>query len=65
VMILRLTSSVVLFVMLMHLAFGRPALEGFLFAIALAMSLTPELLPMITMFTLPRGAKWMPRGGSW
>ncbi len=55
-LILRLTIFLVLFVLLMHLAFGRPVLESFLFAVALAVGLTPELLPMITTVTLSRGA---------
>ncbi|MEI6159180.1 MAG: magnesium-translocating P-type ATPase [Roseococcus sp.] len=59
VLILRLTGFLVLFVLLTHLAFGRPALESFLFAIALAVGLTPELLPMITTVTLSRGAQRM------
>ena len=43
-------------VLLVHLAFGRPVLESFLFAVALAVGLTPELLPMIMTVTLSRGA---------
>ena len=56
VLILRLTSFLVLFVLLANLALGRPALEFFLFAVALAVGLTPELLPMIMTVTLSRGA---------
>ncbi|MBR0671982.1 magnesium-translocating P-type ATPase [Neoroseomonas soli] len=56
VLILRLTGFLVLFVLLTHLAFGRPALESFLFAVALAVGLTPELLPMVMTVTLSRGA---------
>ena len=56
VLILRLTGFLVLFVLLAHLAFGRPVLESFLFAVALAVGLTPELLPMIVTVTLSRGA---------
>ncbi|RXM01470.1 hypothetical protein EO238_29710, partial [Citrobacter sp. AAK_AS5] len=41
---------------LAHLAFARPPLESFLFAVALAVGLTPELLPMIVTVTLSRGA---------
>ena len=55
-LILRLTGFLVLFVLLAHLAFGRPVLESFLFAVALAVGLTPELLPMIMTVTLSRGA---------
>jgi Mg2+-importing ATPase len=55
-LILRLTVFLVLFVLLVNLAFGRPILESFLFAVALAVGLTPELLPMVMTVTLSRGA---------
>jgi Mg2+-importing ATPase len=55
-LILRLTVVLVLFVLLVQLVYGRPALESFMFAVALAVGLTPELLPMITTVTLSRGA---------
>lgn len=60
-LILRLTAFLVLFVLLAHLGFQRPPLESFLFAIALAVGLTPELLPMVTTVTLSRGAMRMAR----
>jgi len=55
-LILRLTVFLVLFVLLVHIAFGGPLLQSFLFAAALAVGLTPELLPMVTTVTLSRGA---------
>jgi Mg2+-importing ATPase len=55
-LILRLTAFLVLFVLLTHLAMGRPVLETFLFAVALAIGLTPELLPMVMTVSLSRGA---------
>ena len=39
-----------------HVLFGRPVLESLMFSVALAVGLTPELLPMITTVTLSRGA---------
>jgi P-type Mg2+ transporter len=60
-LIVRLTEILVLFVLLINLAFHRPVLESFLFAIALAVGLTPELLPMIVSVTLARGAIRMAR----
>ncbi len=60
-LILRLTVFLVLFVLLTHLASQRPFLESFLFAVALAVGLTPELLPMVTTVTLSRGAMRMSR----
>ncbi|MCC7273230.1 MAG: HAD-IC family P-type ATPase, partial [Alphaproteobacteria bacterium] len=38
------------------LASSRPFLDSFLFAVALAVGLTPELLPMVMTVTLSRGA---------
>ncbi|MDE2437116.1 MAG: magnesium-translocating P-type ATPase [Sphingomonadales bacterium] len=55
-LIVRLTIGLVLFVLLAHIVFHRPPLESFMFAIALAVGLTPELLPMVTTVTLSRGA---------
>ncbi len=60
-LILRLTVFLVLFVLLVNIAYGRPILEAFLFAVALAVGLTPELLPMVMTVTLSRGAIRMAR----
>jgi Mg2+-importing ATPase len=60
-LIVRLTQVLVLFVLLVNLLFHRPLLESFLFAMALAVGLTPELLPMIVSVTLARGAIRMAR----
>lgn len=57
ILIVRLTLFLVLFVLLSHLALKRPPLESFLFAMALAVGLTPELLPMIMTIALARGAE--------
>ena len=60
-MIVRATVFLVLFVVLVNLLFHRPPLQSFLFALALAVGLTPELLPMIVSVTLARGALRMAR----
>jgi Mg2+-importing ATPase len=60
-LIVRLTILLVLFVLLVNTLFHRPLLESFLFALALAVGLTPELLPMIVSVTLARGAIRMAR----
>ena len=52
----RLTLGLVVVVLTAHMLFGRPVLESLMFAVALAVGLTPELLPMITTVTLSRGA---------
>ncbi len=55
-MIMRLAILMVLFVLLANALMHRPMLESFLFAVALAVGLTPELLPMVVSVTLSRGA---------
>ncbi|HUW76954.1 MAG TPA: magnesium-translocating P-type ATPase, partial [Gallionella sp.] len=55
-LIMRLTFMLVLFVFLINAYYHRPLLDSFLFAIALAVGLTPELLPMVVTVTLSRGA---------
>jgi len=59
--IMRLTVFLVLFVLLVNAMFHRPWLESFLFAVALAVGLTPELLPMVVSVTLARGASRLAR----
>jgi Mg2+-importing ATPase len=58
-LIMRLTILLVLFVVLVNALFHRAWLESFLFAVALAVGLTPELLPMVVSVTLARGAMRM------
>ena len=60
-LIMRTVIFLVLFVLVINLAFHRPALESLLFAVALAVGLTPEFLPMITTVTLGQGALRMAR----
>jgi Mg2+-importing ATPase len=55
-LIMRLTVLMVMFVLLVNTFFHKPWLESFLFAVALAVGLTPELLPMVISVTLSRGA---------
>jgi len=55
-LIMRLTFLLVLFTLLVNVALHRSVLESFLFAVALAVGLTPELLPMVVSVTLTRGA---------
>lgn len=55
-LIMRLTLLLVLFVLLLNGLLGKPWPEAFLFAIALAVGLTPELLPMVVSVTLAVGA---------
>ena len=55
-LILRITFVLVLLVVFTHLLAHRPVQETFMFAVALAVGLTPELLPMVVSVTLSRGA---------
>lgn len=62
-LIMRLTVLLVMFVLLVNLLSHKPWLESFLFAVALAVGLTPELLPMVVSVTLSRGAMRMAAQG--
>lgn len=60
-LIMRTVMFLVLFVFLVSALLHRNLLESFLFAVALAVGLTPEFLPMITTVTLGQGAVHMAR----
>jgi Mg2+-importing ATPase len=60
-LITRMVIFLTLFVFLVNAALRRDAFESLLFAIALAVGLTPEFLPMITTVTLGQGAIRMAR----
>jgi Mg2+-importing ATPase len=60
-LIMRTVTFLVLFVLLASVLLHRPFLESLLFAVALAVGLTPEFLPMITTVTLGQGARRMAR----
>ncbi|HEY5895965.1 MAG TPA: magnesium-translocating P-type ATPase [Burkholderiales bacterium] len=62
-LLVRVMLIVVLAVVLANQLLGRPALESLLFAVALAVGLTPELLPAIVSLTLARGARDMAKRG--
>jgi len=59
VMITRVVLLLVVFVLLVNLGMHRPLLESFLFSIALAVGMTPEMMPMIITITLAAGARRM------
>ncbi len=60
-LIMRTVIALVLFVFLVSAALKHDALQSLLFALALAVGLTPEFLPMITTVTLTQGAVRMAR----
>ena len=54
--IMQMVFVLVMFVVIASLAFHRNTFEALMFAVALAVGLTPEFLPMITTVTLGQGA---------
>ena len=58
-LLVRVMIVMVLFVLVVNHALGRPVIESLLFAIALAVGLSPELLPAIVSVTLAHGARKM------
>ena len=60
-LVARATAVLVVCVLAANVAFGRPLIQSLMFSVALAVGLTPELLPMITTVTLSRGAVRMAR----
>ena len=61
-----LTSAMLLLVLVIfaaHMLNGRPPVETLLFSIALAVGLSPELLPAILSVNLARGARMMAQQG--
>jgi Mg2+-importing ATPase len=55
-LILRTTTALVLFIVLVGILVRHDALDSLLFAVALGVGLTPEFLPMIATVTLTQGA---------
>jgi Mg2+-importing ATPase len=60
-LIMRTVVFLVLFVVVVSLVLHHRPLQSLLFAVALAVGLTPEFLPMITAVTLAQGAVHMAR----
>jgi len=58
-LLLEVTLVLVVAIFAVNVYFDRPVLEAFLFALALAVGLTPQLLPAVISVNLARGAKRM------
>jgi len=56
-LIFRVTAILVIAVLAINVGLHRPVLESLLYAIALAVGLTPELLPAIVTLNLTQGAR--------
>ncbi|HEY7108511.1 MAG TPA: magnesium-translocating P-type ATPase, partial [Nitrososphaeraceae archaeon] len=57
--LMEITLILVISILVINVYFGRPVLESFLFSLALAIGLTPQLLPAIISVNLAHGAKRM------
>src|SRR5579859_1051818 len=62
-LIVKITSFLVVFVFLVNVLFHRDILESVLFSLALAVGLTPELLPLIIVLNLTKGSLRMAKEG--
>jgi Mg2+-importing ATPase len=62
-LLLRVMIVMVVFVLAVNHVLGRPTIESLLFAVALAVGISPELLPAIVSVTLARGARAMAARG--
>ena len=62
-LLIRAMVVIVLFVLTVNLLLGRPVIESLLFAVALAVGMSPELLPAIISVTLSAGARAMSQRG--
>lgn len=62
-LLIRVMVVIVLFVLAVNVALDRPVIESLLFAAALAVGLSPELLPAIISVTLSAGARAMSKRG--
>lgn len=63
VLILKLTAGLLLFVFLVNALLKQNYLESLMFAIALAVGMTPEMMPMIIAINLSKGSLAMSKRG--
>lgn len=58
-LLMEVTLTLVMTIFAINVYFARPVIESFLFSLALAVGLTPQLLPAIISINLAHGAKRM------
>lgn len=63
-LIMRVTIVLVLFIFLINAFLKHNLLESFMFSLAVAVGLTPELLPMIMSVTMAKGSLRMAKKGA-
>lgn len=63
-LIMRVTIVLVLFIFLINAFLKHQLLESFMFSLAVAVGLTPELLPMVMSVTMARGSLRMAKKGA-
>lgn len=59
VLLVQIMMIIVFIILAIHIALHHPTIETVMFAMALAVGLSPELLPAILTITLSRGARTM------
>jgi Mg2+-importing ATPase len=57
----KVTAVLTVFIFIANAALGKPALDALLFSLAIAVGLTPQLLPAIVSVSLSTGARRMAR----
>ncbi len=62
-LIMRVTIILVLFIFLINAIYKHNILESFMFSLAVAVGLTPELLPMVMSVTMAKGSLRMAKKG--
>lgn len=63
-LIMRVTIVLVLFIFLINALLKHQLLESFMFSLAVAVGLTPELLPMVMSVTMAKGSLRMAKKGA-
>ena len=62
-LLVRITGGLVVVIVAINLVRGRPVLETALFALAVAVGLTPQLLPALVTLSLARGSRVLAESG--
>ncbi len=58
-LLMEITATIVVLILFFNMMLHRPVFDSFLFALALAVGLTPQLLPAIISINLAKGAQQM------